>query len=552
MDFDVTSMYGRRADRRWNRMSVGDILERVTWSAPDKPAIIGWDGAYGSPRFAQVTYAEADATANQVANALLAEGLQRGERVLLYCDNSVEAILLMIGIAKAGLVCVPVNPNLAPDLLAWTWRRVEAKFAVADGQYAATAADVLADGPGLGAVIPIGGGYEQVPDVETWIAGHPASEPEVSIPIHADDIWSLVFTSGTTAMPKASMASHVYSYLSAWPYAMSLTRGLEVETDLVMCTFLPIIYHCGHNSVPFPTFLTGGTFVLGRRPDPAGLAAAITAHRVTAVWAGSPMWVQKLTDAAGQNAAQVDLSSLTVAMFSWGAMRPSMAADLDRAAGHHVRLLEVFGQTESMSCYRFWPDKQPEKFAQSLDGVNYVGVPNPLLAADIVDVDGASLRADPGTPGEAVYRSPAITAGYFADPELTAEAFRGGWFHSGDSCAYDADGVQIMVDRFKDIVKSGGENISSLRVESAIAECPGVQRVAVVGVEDSRWGEAVTAAVIRAEGATLTAEDVLAHARERLSRFEVPKRVVFVDHLPETVGGKIRKFELRRLLRSAD
>jgi acyl-coenzyme A synthetase/AMP-(fatty) acid ligase len=132
MDFDVTNLHGRRATGRWNRMAVGDLLERVTWSFPDKEAIVGWEGAYGSPEYARVSYRVADETANRVANALIAAGLERGDRVLLFCDNSVEAMLMMIGIAKAGLVAAPVNPMMAPDVVARAIEHVQARFVVVD------------------------------------------------------------------------------------------------------------------------------------------------------------------------------------------------------------------------------------------------------------------------------------------------------------------------------------------------------------------------------------------------------------------------------------
>lgn len=549
MDLDVTTLRGRRADQRWNRMVVGDVFERLTWSTPDKTAITGWQGAFATDDFERLTYRQADQAANRVAHALLAEGLEPGDRVLLYCDNSVEAVILMFGIAKAGLVAVPVNPLLAPDVLAWAVERVEASFIVVDGEHGSRARPIFeAVGKRVGVTIPIGGGAVEGSRVfADWIADQPVTEVDVTL--HADDVWSLLFTSGTTAMPKASMATHTYSYMSAFAYAMSLTRGLPFETDLVLGTFLPIIYHCGHNSTVFPALLAGGTLVLGRRPDAEALADAITRERVTAVWAGSPAWVQKLADQAVERPDQVDLTSVTTTMFAWGAMNPNMQQDLKAACGDQVQLLEVFGQTEAMSCFRFWPDQHPDKFQQTLKGTNYVGLPNPLLAADVVDAYGTSVRDQPGTPGEAVYRSPVITAGYYKDEEATREAFRDGWFHSGDSCTYDEDGLQIMVDRYKDIVKSGGENVSSVRVEGVLSAHPDVDRVAVIGVPDERWGEVVTAVVTPKPGRTPSQAELLEYARERLAGYESPKHIVFIDRMPETVGGKILKYKLRERYR---
>lgn len=547
---DVETLRGRRADQRWNRMSVGDILERVTWSTPDKVALVGWDGAFGDPRFARMTYRQADEAANQVAHALLDEGLKPGDRVLLYCDNSVEAIVLFFGIAKAGMVAVPVNSLLADDVLAHVLDHVQVSLVIADAGLASRGREVFASrGLEPAVTINLGGATpEGCTDFARWLAGRPADEVDVTI--HGDDIWALLFTSGTTSMPKASMTAHSYSYLSAYSYAMSLTRGLDYESDLVLASFLPIVYHCGHNSTVMPAMLSGGTVVIGRRPDAQRLAEAVTIEKVTAVWAGSPLWVEKLVEEAEPDPGGVDLSSLTVVMFSWGAMTPDLFPRLKAASGGNIAMLEVFGQTESQSCFRFWPDAHPERAVESIRGVNHVGLPTPLLAADIHDPDGNSLAGKPGAAGEAIYRSPMITAGYYRNQEATEEAFRHGWFHSGDSCAYIAedDRAQVMIDRLKDVVKSGGENVASVRVESVLAAHPAVDRVAVIGVPDEKWGELVTAVVIPARGALIGEPELIAWARERLAGYETPKRVLFVNEMPETVGGKIRKQELRAQL----
>jgi acyl-CoA synthetase (AMP-forming)/AMP-acid ligase II len=542
MKFDVTTLRGRRADQRWNRTAVGDILERLTWSHPDKEAIVACPGAFADPAFERVTYRQADAIANQVAHALLAAGLQPADRVILYCDNSVEALLTMVGIAKAGLVAVPVNPLMAPDVLEWAIEHVEARFAIVDAELWPRAERAFtAAGLPPAVTIPIGG--TEAPGAVTltaWIAGQTATEPDVVI--HGDDIWSLLFTSGTTAMPKAVMSSHTYSYMASQSYTLSLTRGLRHEEDLRLLTFLPIVFHCGHHAAFFAAFLAGGTAIVGRRPDPVATAAAIARERATAVWAGSPLLLQAIAAAAEADPA-ADLTSLTVAMFSWSTMHPDLVARLKTLCGEDLGLLEVFGQTEAMSCYRFWSDQWPDKVASSLGTVNYVGVPNPLLAATVMDEHGEPLLD--GTPGEAVYRSPAVTAGYYRDEAGTREAFRHGWFHSGDSCIYDEDGLQLLVDRYKDIVKSGGENVSSTRVEGALLQHPGVARAAVIGIPHPRWGEIVAAVVIAEGGERPADKDVIAFCRERLAGYETPKRIIWVDELPETVGGKVLKYKLR-------
>lgn len=549
-DFDVETLRGRRADQRWNRMAVGDILERVTWATPDKVALVGWAGAFSDPRFERMTYADADRAANQVAHALLAAGREPGDRVLLYCDNSIEALITLFGIAKAGMVAVPVNSLLAPDVLAWALEHVGASYVIADACLVDRGAEVFA-AAGLhpSVVIEIGGRAEAPStSFSAWIDAMPTHE--VDVPVHGDDIWALLFTSGTTSMPKASMTAHTYSYLSAYAYAMSLTRGLTYETDLVMATFLPIIYHCGHNSTVMPALISGGTCVIGRRPDHVALADAITRERITAVWAGSPLWVDRLVQEAEQRSTEVDLRSLTVAMFSWGALTPDLFPRLRAVTSDAIQPVEVFGQTESQSSFRFWPDARPERAEESYHGINHVGLPTPILAADVHTPHGQSLVGRPGEAGEAVYRSPMITQGYFRMPGETAEAFRHGWFRSGDSCRYAGgpDRSQVMVDRLKDVVKTGGENVSSVRVEGVLAAHPSVERVAVIGLPDEVWGEVVTAVVVPVPGAELDESELVGWARERLAGFETPKRVVVVAELPETVGGKVRKHRLREQL----
>ena len=165
--------------------------------------------------------------------------------------------------------------------------------------------------------------------------------------------------------------------------------------------------------------------------------------------------------------------------------------------GDDLLVFEIFGQTESISCHRFWPDKWPELYARTAPKQNYVGVPSPVLASTVLDPEGQDLKSSPGTPGEAVYRSPSMMSGYYRDEAATREAFRFGWFHSGDSCVYDDEGLRVMLDRYKDIVKTGGENVSSLRVEAVLGLHPGVAKSAVIGLPHAHWGEAVTAVVIR-------------------------------------------------------
>jgi acyl-CoA synthetase (AMP-forming)/AMP-acid ligase II len=544
---DVTSLYDRRADNRWDRVCVGDILERVTWSRPDQVAIVGWPGAFADPACERLTYRQANDIVNQFARGLLARGLRRGDRVLLVCENSVEAYLAKLATAKAGLVAVPVNPSLAPDVLGHLVALAEPGMVVVDAElWPRVAGPLSAAGLRPDVSIPIGagpvGGGASFSD---FIAGQPATEPDTVV--HGDDIWEILFTSGTTALPKGVMLSHSYAHMGAYAFALSLTRGLRVEADLRLCSFLPVIYHVADQALSLPAFLAGGSLVIGRGPVPAEMAAAVAREKVTALWGGSPQLVKAFAAALAADPG-LDARSLGVLVYGWGAVEPAVLDALKQRAAAGFLLVGIFGQTEAISCHRFWPDVWQDKYLATAPKVNYVGVPNPLLASTVMDTEGRHLLDDPGVPGEAVYRSPAVASGYYKDRAATEEAFRHGWFHSGDSCVVDEDGLRIMVDRYKDIIKSGGENVSSLRVEAVLHQHPDVAKAAVVGLPHSRWGEAVTAIVVREPGRDPGAPDLIAYCRERLAGFESPKAVVFADTLPETVGGKVLKYRLRQQL----
>jgi acyl-CoA synthetase (AMP-forming)/AMP-acid ligase II len=544
VDLDVTSLHHRRAVHRWERMSVGDLIERVTWSRPDKVAITGRPGAYADERFAALTYRQADQVANQVARALLARGLERGDVVLLFCENSVEAYLAKIGIAKAGLVAAPLNPMMAPDLVAAMIDLVRPKLAIVDAELWPRAEGPFA-AKGLSAGISIPIGAPPVPGSVSFaelIAGQDGTEPDVEI--HADDIWEILFTSGTTALPKGVMISHATSYLAGFGFALSLTRGLKLESDLTVGTYLPMIYHVGDQPFTYSVFLSGGTLVLGRRPEPGHIAEMIAENKVTALWAGSPAMVRAV-DAALTARPDLDARSLTVVVYGWAALPPATLASMKRHCGEDLCAFEIFGQTESIACHRFWPDEWPELYAATAPQHNYVGVPSPVLASTVLDPDGNDLAGAPGVAGEAVYRSPCMMAGYYRDEEATRHAFRYGWFHSGDSCAYDENGLRVMLDRYKDIVKTGGENVSSLRVEAVLAQHPDVAKAAVIGLPHPRWSEAVTAVVVLRDGSAASEEDLIKHCRASLAGYETPKSVVFAADLPETVGGKVLKYRLR-------
>lgn len=548
-EIDVENLVGRRAVGRWERTSVGDFFERLRWSTPNKEAIVGRPGSFSDPNFERLTYSEADDLANRIANALLDRGLGRGDRVLFFCENSVEAYVSKIGAAKAGLVAAPINPRTAADVQAYLIRTLKPSTAFVDAALWPAAAETLEHAGISGVIIPLGGqslpaGWVRFDD---FIGTASVSEPDVKI--HGDDIWEILPTSGTTAMPKCVMLSHNLAYLNAFVHGMSHTRGLQTESDLRVCSLLPVIYHAADHSHTFPAFITGGTLIIGREADAQEHASAVSEERVTALSAGSSQFLDEMVAYVESVPGRFDLTSLTSILWAWAAISPRTVERLNDLCGG-VQLIEILGQTEALSSTRFRPNLWPEMHRATAPGVNHVGLPNPLLAAGLMNTDGTMIA--PGTAGETgelVYRSPIVTAGYYLDEQATRGALAHGWFHSGDACRYDQNGLLVMVDRFKDVIKSGGENVSSLRVESVLNTHPSVDQAAVVGLPHPRWGEAVTAIVVPVAGVAIDAERLMDYCRSRLAGYETPKQIVFVEKLPVSVGRKVRKGVLRQSYR---
>lgn len=543
MSFDVTSLIDRHASKRWERINVGDILERNTWGRPEHTAIVGWTGAYAYPDNGRLCYLEADALQNRIANALLGRGLRRGDRVLLFCENSVEAFITKLAIAKAGLVGAPLNPNLATDVLDILIERLQPAFTIADAEFAPRIRPSLERAEMvLDVVLPLGESAVEhdALDFAEFVRSEGDSEPDVET--HGDDIWEILFTSGTTAAPKGAMLSHVNTQLAAMSFSSSLTRGLRREHDLVLQTFLPVIYHVSDHIYALSAWTSGGTLIIGRRPDADAGAQAIDREKVTALWGGNPLMLKVLADAAERD--RRDLSTLSFASFCWASIDPELYQRYQALAGPEFQFVTHLGQTEAASCLRFYFEEEEDKFFEHAPVRNFVGHPHPLLASRLVDADGGQID-DPGVPGEVVSRSPVVMSGYYLDEPATAEAFAGGWFHSGDSCVLDDDGAFIMVDRYKNIVKTGGENVSTVRVESVLQSHPDVLRAAVVGLPHERWGEAVTAVLVPEDGAQIDNAAVIDYCEGKLAGYECPKAVLIVDGLPETVGGKVLKYQLR-------
>ena len=492
---------------------------------------------YGRRRF---TYAEFGARVRRLATALRAAGLRRGERVAFLAPNVPALLEAHFGVALAGGVLVAINTRLNAAEVAYILEHSGARFLFVDAELAAGVRPVppvervvTIDDPEFApttARVHAGPEYEEFLDV--------APDPSLVFRVPAeDDLYSINYTSGTTGRPKGVMYSHRGAYLNA----LAEVIGQKLDGSAALLWTLPL-FHC--NGWCFPWALTGvgARQVLLRKVDPPLVWRLVGEEGVTHFNGAPTVLIMLIND---PSAPQGRLPR-TLRIATGGAPpSPTLLAQWERIGAeisHIYGLTETYGPHTVCEWHPEWNDRDPEARARLRARQ---GVAN-VVACElrVVNEQMEDVPADGVTMGEVVMRGNNVMRGYFRDPEATAAAFRGGWFHSGDVAVMHPDGYIELRDRQKDIIISGGENISTIEVEQAIARHPDVLEVAVIAVPDERWGEVPKAFIVPKAGRTLTAADVITHCREILAHFKCPKAVE-LGPLPKTSTGKVQKFVLR-------
>lgn len=484
---------------------------------PDRPCLV-WGAE-------TITYAELDRRAALTAGGLARLGVGRGDVAAVLLYNCPEFLEAMFAVARLGAIFMPLNWRLAGEEIAYIVGHAGAKLVISEPELAPLAEAARKQLAGA-QLIGVG---ETVPGWTPFDSLREGAPMLPLAPVAADDVHRLMYTSGTTARPKGVMITHANLY---WKNIAHLVEfGLTGADRGLACGPL---YHVGALDLTSTTVLyAGGTLEIHRKFEAERALDAFEHGSISNVWLAPSMVNQILAHPSlpGRDLAGVRL------IIDGGEKMPLPLIERLLRAFPNAWFADAYGLTETVSGDTFL-DKRA-----TVEKIGSVGKPCVHLEVAIWDESDRPVPA--GTLGEIVLRGPKVFKGYWKDPEATRAAFRGGWFHTGDIGQLDGEGFLYIVDRKKDMIVSGGENIASPEVERALYEHPAVLEAAVVGAPDARWGEVPVAFVVCRAGATATESELQEFCRARLARFKVPRAVRFIDALPRNPSGKVLKRVLR-------
>jgi len=500
-------------------MSWLGVLEHHARRTPSKPLAVFGDDV--------VNYQEMVEWAAALAGGLQARGVASGDVVALLSYNSIEFLATIFAANHAGAIAMPINWRLAAAELRYILEHSEARVLVCDDTLLdlanAATNEMAGDLVRVAVSTDSSAGWERFADLADESARPARAQVE------GDDVHRLMYTSGTTGRPKGVMITHANL---AWKNYAHITEFGFTSSDLGLAC--GPLYHVGALDLTTTSLIAAGaTIIIHRAFEASDVVDEIERSRVSTVWL-APAMVNAIM--ALPDIEQRDLSSVRV-VINGGEKMPIPLIERLQRTFTSAWFADAYGLTETVSGDTFLDrDSLVTKLGS-------VGRPCLYLEVDIWDEHGASVPA--GERGEVVLRGPKVFKGYWRDPDATRAAFAGGWFHTGDIGVQDDDGYLYIVDRLKDMIVSGGENIASSEVERVLYEHESVVEAAVVGRPDDRWGEVPVAYVVVSSAAAATPEELVEHCRQQLARFKVPKEVLLIDALPRNPSGKVLKRELR-------
>lgn len=509
---------------------IGDFPRYFAERQPDKVATIYEDR--------KMTYAELDRFSSQVANGLIAVGVKPQTRVAYLGKNCDFHTQIQFGVAKANAVLTPVNWRLAGPEVQYIVDHCDATVLFVGPEFAPLIKQIRDQLPKLIQIIALDGSYNDWPDFETWRDAQSTDDP--MIPVSGDDIAFQLYTSGTTGRPKGAMlrTEGLFTGFGGAPVDPELLKGTWMETreDDVALLIAPN-FHLSGNGNSFLTIRGGGTMLIHPDFDIDRVLSAIEEFKIARAFM-VPAMIKFVIDKMKRG--ECDVSSLRV--ISYGAS--PIPLELMREAVEVIGcgFTQIYGMTEiGGGCTLLEPDDHSVEGNERMKSCGKATEPHQIKIAN--PTTGEEMP--PREPGEIWVKTPSIMAGYYKQPEETKKAISDGWYKTGDAGFMDEDGYIYIQDRLKDMIVSGGENIYCAEVESALFDHPAIRDVAVIGVPSEKWGEEVKALVALEPNASLTEEELITFARERIAGFKVPKSVEFRDDLGRNASGKLVKKDLR-------
>jgi long-chain acyl-CoA synthetase len=515
-------------------LSLATFVQEHARTTPEGVAVRLGETAY--------SYGQLDTMASAVAAYLTAQGLGPGDKVALSCPNLPFFPAVYYGVLKAGMVVVPLNVLLKPAEIRYHLEDADAKaYFVFEGTaelpMGKAGAAAFAEVPAcehlvvmtadLAAPSPIEGALTFGELLQRYAGAFEG------VPREADDTAVILYTSGTTGRPKGAELTHLNLVMNAVVGARLVERPQLAQKDQVFLAALPLFHVFGQTCAMNAMFWSGGQLVLMPRFDPEAALTLMRAHGVT-TFAGVPTMYWGLLNAAKAMGGDPGVSSLQICLSGGSAMPVELLRRFEEI--FRVPILEGYGLSETSPIACFNHADRPRK-------VGSIG--QAVFGVELKVVDEHDRELPPGEPGELVVRGHNVMKGYYGRPEATAEAMRGGWFHTGDIATRDEEGYYTIVDRLKDLIIRGGFNVYPREVEEVLMTHPEVSLAAVVGVPDEQYGEEIKAFVVLQEGSSLTPEALREWSKERLAAYKYPRHVAFVESLPMNATGKILRRELR-------
>lgn len=508
---------------KFHRDTIGDISRRSASRYPGDVAIIFRDKT--------LTFSDLEAEACRFANLMLEYGVKKGDRVAINAFNSHYYPISLLGLSKIGAAQVPVNYMLNSEEISYVISHSGAKvFLVEDSLLPLVESrKELFPSVQKWGMIPVGSG--SVPNgyfnLETEMPRMSVEEPDITV--SPEDIVQIPYTSGTESKPKGAMLSN-RSLMSQ--YFSCIIDG-RYEREDISVHALPL-FHCAQlHCFLMPFLYTGSRNIILHKADPLEMMKYIEKYKATHMFAPPTVWIGLLNHPEFK---KYNLSSLKKAAYGASIMPVEVIKQLSQTFSG-MKLWNYYGQTE------MGPVATILKPEDQLRKPGSAGKPVLNVETRLMDDDGGFTAA--GEVGEIVHRSGQVMTGYLNDPEKTADAFMYGWFHSGDLGRFDSDGYLYVVDRKKDMIKTGGENVASREVEEALYSHPEIVEVAVIGLPDPKWIEVVAAVVVLKSGSKLSGAQIIEYCREKLAGFKCPKKIFLADRLPKNPSGKILKRELK-------